>query len=677
MHIFNRKLRLLQPRLLFLLCAMEALCTLSARAQITIGDPAALCTVTGTNYTGGDWEFFRSRQTQTPFTAPANSFFVPEGSHISLAHARCSYGNSSHTYWKAVIVVDLKDGQRRLIPVGNPATFADALMVGAQIASTPHIVGTLISAATSSFHAFRFDIATGEFLDLGSMAGTTGASFGRGLNHDGSVVVGYTDVDTPAGRRRQAFRWTQAGGMTSIGAAQPNGASRATGVSADGKVIVGDTDVAPFVAHAFRWTQTTGFVDLGTLGSGKNSHAAFITDDGTTIVGDSQVASEAYIHAFRWKQGLGMTDLGVLPGHAWSSATSASANGAIVVGVSDEYVIFESDLGISYSPDANAFIWTEQNGMRDLNTVLANAGVNMTGITLVSALDISDDGQYVTGQGLFPDRPGVLQGYRAFLGNNASGVPSLVSAVLPVARTTTPAKAVTAFGSIVNAGSSAATGCYPSLPAGVAATLSYQTTNPATNLPTGAPNTPFNLTAGQTGSLVFSVTSSQTLSKDIQLAFGCANATSAPVVPGLNTFLVTAATTQPPDMLSIAATAGNTGVVNIPGLTATGAFAMASINIGTAGTVTFAPTDTAFGQSPRSLPLALTICRTDTQGVCLTTPSASVNVTAAANQNFTFSVFARATGTALPFDPARTRIYVYAKQGANVVGATSVAVRTP
>lgn len=649
-----------------------------AQAQVIAANPVLLCTTVGAEYVGDDYKIFAMRLTLLSFQASPGNFEIPSQSQMSLAHVRCRRPNSNTTYIRTVVVFRLPNDNRRFMSVDQVNSNLGAVL-GLAVSGNPHVVGAAEGlAAGSPFHAFRFDIASGQFLDLGSLVGPAGTSYARGVNHDGSLVVGFSDVSTPAGQRQQAFRWAQAGGMTSLGSMLLNGNSRAFSVSADGSVIVGDTNVVPNVTHAFRWTQPGGFQDLGTLVGGTNSRAAFITDDGTTVVGESQTMTTGtpFTHAFRWKQGVGMTDLGVLPGHTASSATSASANGAIIVGVSDPFFVAEGGAGLEYSNQARAFIWTQQNGLRNLNTVLANAGVNMTGITLVSALSISDEGHYVVGQGFFPDRPGVLQGYEAFLGNNASGVPALLSSTLPGARTTTPSKAVTAFGSIVNAGISTATGCYPSLPAGVSATLTYQTTNPATNLPTGTPNTPFNLTAGQTGSLVFSVTPSQTLSKDIRLAFGCANSTSAPVVPGLNTFLVTAAATQPPDMLSIAATAGNTGVVNILGLTGTGAFAMASVNIGTAGTVTFAPTDTAFGQSPRNLPLALSICQTSPQGTCLATPGPSVGVTAAANQNFTFSVFARATGTAVPFDPARTRVYVYAKQGANVVGATSVAVRT-
>src|ERR1700722_16943315 len=48
--------------------------------------------------------------------------------------------------------------------------------------------------------------------------------------------------------------------------------------------------------------------------------------------------------------------------------------------------------------------------MKDLNMLLANAGVNMTGIDLNYAFAISPNGKYIVGAGAFPD-----SGYEAFL----------------------------------------------------------------------------------------------------------------------------------------------------------------------------------------------------------------------------------------------------------------------
>src|SRR5262249_23791602 len=122
----------------------------------------------------------------------------------------------------------------------------------------------------------------------------------------------------------------------------------------------------------------------------------------------------------------------------------------------------------------------------------------------------------------------------------ASSNTNIVSAVAPNARTTVVSKAVTAFATIANAGAASAQARSIALPGGVpGATLIYQTTNPMTNTPTGTPNTPSNVPAGQNQTFYFAITPTIVFSQEIPLAFNCANSNPAPVVPGLNTFLLT------------------------------------------------------------------------------------------------------------------------------------------
>ncbi len=59
--------------------------------------------------------------------------------------------------------------------------------------------------------------------------------------------------------------------------------------------------------------------------------------------------------------------------------------------------------------------WDAATGMQDLNVLAANAAINLNGYLLASAADVSDDGQYITGQALLvadstaPQRGYVLQ----------------------------------------------------------------------------------------------------------------------------------------------------------------------------------------------------------------------------------------------------------------------------
>jgi hypothetical protein len=125
-------------------------------------------------------------------------------------------------------------------------------------------------------------------------------------------------------------------------------------------------------------------------------------------------------------------------------------------------------------------------------------------------------------------------------------------------------------------------------------------------------------------------------------------------------------------VIALGATAGNTGIVSIPGPTGIGAFAVATFNVGAPAALT-ATADTGAA----ALPIALSICQTDPgSGTCLAPPSGSVGATFGTNATPTFAVFAAGSGT-VPFDPAVNRIFFRLKDGGGATrGSTSVAVQT-
>ena len=158
--------------------------------------------------------------------------------------------------------------------------------------------------------------------------------------------------------------------------------------------------------------------------------------------------------------------------------------------------------------------------------------------------------------------------------------------------------------------------------------------------------------------------------------FSCANSAAAPSVTGLNTFLLTATAGAPADLVSIAVTATNDGIANVP-LNGTGFAALAAINIGTAANLQARLDANAIGVTGKTLPAALTICQTNsTTGACFAPPSATVDFALAQNETATFSAFIQSNGTPIPFDPANTRLFVHFFQGTDAVGSASVAVRT-
>jgi hypothetical protein len=250
---------------------------------------------------------------------------------------------------------------------------------------------------------------------------------------------------------------------------------------------------------------------------------------------------------------------------------------------------------------------------------------------------------------------------------------SLFAAMLPSSRSVQVSVPATAFATIINAGAVTATGCGISVIPAIAANFSYQSTDPATNQVTGSPNTPVNIPAGAAQSFVISLTpTTPIMSTDVQFNYSCTNAGSAPNFVGLNTLLFSASATPVPDIVALAATLTNDGIVNIPGTTGIGAFAVATVNVGTSGSIT-ASADTGSA----ALPVNIFLCETNpTTGQCISALGSSVTTQINANATPTFAIFAQGSG-AVPFDPATNRIFVRFKDSGGMTrGSTSVAVRT-
>jgi hypothetical protein len=201
------------------------------------------------------------------------------------------------------------------------------------------------------------------------------------------------------------------------------------------------------------------------------------------------------------------------------------------------------------------------------------------------------------------------------------------------------------------------------------ATVTYQTTDPATNALTGSPNTPVDIPAGGGQSFVFAVTPTAPIAPtDVLLSFACINTAPAPPLVGVSTLFLVAAATPVPDPVALAATASGDGILT---LASAGAFAMATVNVGASALLTVTP-DTGGA----SLPLTLSICQTDAGANCLASPAPSVTIQIDAGATPTFSIFALGTGP-IPFLPGTNRIFVrFTDQGGVTRGATSVAVRT-
>ncbi len=256
-------------------------------------------------------------------------------------------------------------------------------------------------------HAIRY--ANGGFTDLhtGAAFGPGGSlqnyseSFATAMSADTNVVAGFAMNDLG---NRQAFRWTQATGMTGLGFLPGYSWSNANGISADGTTIIGYVgNPIPDQYQAMYWTQATGMVGLGSLPTapGGNSFANAVSANGSVIVGSAVGDGALNQHAFRWTQATGMQDLGTLPGGVYSYAVAVSADGTIVAGGSS---------GTGGGNFGFAFRWTQATGMQKLSDLLAARGISPgPGMVLGAAAYMSDDGKITVGNLTGPS--GAWQGY--------------------------------------------------------------------------------------------------------------------------------------------------------------------------------------------------------------------------------------------------------------------------
>jgi hypothetical protein len=246
----------------------------------------------------------------------------------------------------------------------------------------------------------------------------------------------------------------------------------------------------------------------------------------------------------------------------------------------------------------------------------------------------------------------------------------VVAAVLPSSRSVQVGVAAAAFATVINAGQAMATGCSIVPLTNVPASFVYQTTDPATNQVIGFPNVPANIAAGAAQSFVFAITPTAPFPPtDVQFRFDCADTDPAPITVGLNTLLLAASDTLVPDIVALAATPTNDGIVI---LASTGVFAVATVNLGSMETIT-ASADTGSAV----LAVNISLCQTEpATSQCISAIGPSVTTQINANATPTFGIFVEGNG-AVPFDPATNRIFVRFKDGGGVTrGSTSVAVRT-
>lgn len=271
-----------------------------------------------------------------------------------------------------------------------------------------------------------------RWLDL-LPGGTTG--YAMGVSEDGAVIVGEADD----GMASRAVYWDDAGVHALANLSNGTGYySRAYAVNADHRIIVGQTDNAAGLYVATKWQDGTP-VSLGLLRASDLSSVAYDVDASGSIVVGSSFSGMSFINqAVYWDGGniihelnplsftnrdsiaraissngrifVGMsrddgniaqavrwdydgvnaviTQLAVLPASAGAQALAVNGDGTVIVGSA-----------LDQSMAAQAVKWTPQ-GAETLVSVLTKKGVSLSGLSLAEATGVSEDGIYITGNGI-------------------------------------------------------------------------------------------------------------------------------------------------------------------------------------------------------------------------------------------------------------------------------------
>jgi len=251
---------------------------------------------------------------------------------------------------------------------------------------------------------------------------------------------------------------------------------------------------------------------------------------------------------------------------------------------------------------------------------------------------------------------------------------STVASVLPLSRSAEIGNTVTAFATLVNAGTTDLIGCAIAPNEPLDALFFFNSTDPNTNASSGQVNAPIDVAVGEAQSFIFGFTTFAEFSaREIELRFACENSAPVAELSGINTFTLSSSALPTVDVIALVATQSTPGVLSIPDVSAPGAFAVATVNVGAADVISVS----AEPLNGVDLPVDVTLCQTDPDtGACINPVVPDADVTAAIfeDETPTFSVFVSASDS-IALDPGGARIGVtFRDAGDEVRGSTSVAI---
>jgi hypothetical protein len=275
----------------------------------------------------------------------------------------------------------------------------------------------------------------------------------------------------------------------------------------------------------------------------------------------------------------------------------------------------------------------------------------------------------------------------------------LAAAVLPTSRSGVVDQPLSVFATIINNTADNVTGCTIRMVSLVPAEFSFVTTDPGTNAPNGVPNIAVGVPAGKSQTFLLQLIGRRAFPvTQIIFEFACDGVEPGREIIGVNSLALSVSEAATLDPIAVPIEDTRTGIVTVPDAVppsslagpesgpareaiapgGTGVLAVAVSNVGAASAATVRA-----DSGGASLPLTLTVCETvPATGACLAAPAAEVQTFMGSGATPTFGVFVQGqvvdgVQQAVPFDPARHRVFVRIRDAGGVIrGESSVAVRT-
>ncbi len=258
---------------------------------------------------------------------------------------------------------------------------------------------------TAQRHGVRVTTSGLTNLDLGALPGFPQQSVANAISSDGAVLYGFARYE-PGGKTR-AVRYTTAGPTVTaipfLNGTDTSSFSAGRGTSSDGSVMVGTSVNDAILVNnyglgysAFRYVQGAGVAAIPMLAGGTWNSAAALSPDGNLVLvgGDSTTApnGEAYLYNATTAA---VTRLGT-PAAGWTLGNLAglTPDGSVVV----------MGFGDPSDPVGAAFL-RNSAGWHVVQTIVAGAGVDLTGWNLYSVVGISSDGTRIWGSGSHNGNP--------------------------------------------------------------------------------------------------------------------------------------------------------------------------------------------------------------------------------------------------------------------------------